>query len=177
MSSDTKIISAYGPDADRFKVWAKLRGLSMPKAFRELIALIDAPQVLAPGDRAVELSMTDYGPVVTITEPVTEPVPVSEVIETISPGLTRNEDGVFIYDPVQAEPTVPSPNPDEDDPPPAIELQPPPVLAIAGDGERDQDPIATGCPACDRGGVPRKGAPHVCGRPNPPGLGDRARWA
>lgn len=50
------------------------------------------------------------------------------------------------------------------------------VIVIAGEGERDQDPVARGCAACDRGGVPRRGAPHSCGLPNPPGLGDRVRW-
>ena len=50
------------------------------------------------------------------------------------------------------------------------------VIVIAGDGERDQDPVERGCPACARGGTVRRGAPHTCGLPNPPGLGDRMRW-
>ena len=33
---------------------------------------------------------------------------------------------------------------DEDDEPVQIELQPPPVLKIEGDGERDQDPVFDG---------------------------------
>jgi hypothetical protein len=57
---------------------------------------------------------------------------------------------------------------------PVIELQPAPVLKIEGDGERDQDPVQRGCPACERGSV-RRGAPHTCGIPCGP-VGDRDRW-
>jgi hypothetical protein len=61
---------------------------------------------------------------------------------------------------------------------PVIELQPPPVLTIEGDGERDQDPVQRGCPACERGSV-RRGALHQgCGREheNPQGLKGRETW-
>ena len=80
--------------------------------------------------------------------------------------------------PAEAVSEAVEPAPDEDlpDERPVIELQPPPVLKIEGAGERDQDPVARGCPACERGS-PRRGAWHTkeCGRPNP-GAGDRDRW-
>jgi hypothetical protein len=82
--------------------------------------------------------------------------------------------------PVEAAVEDVGPAPDEDlpDERPVIELQPPPVLTIEGDGERDQDPVQRGCPACERGSV-RRGAPHRgCGNEhlNPPHVGDRDRW-
>jgi hypothetical protein len=73
---------------------------------------------------------------------------------------------------------VPAPDEDLPEERPVIELQPPPVLTIEGDGERDQDPVQRGCPACERGSV-RRGAPHRgCGNEhlNPPHVGDRDRW-
>jgi hypothetical protein len=79
-------------------------------------------------------------------------------------------------EPASGEDFFPTPSPDEDLPEerPVIELQPPPVLTIEGDGERDQDPVQHGCPACERGSV-RRGAPHTCGIPCGP-VGDRDRW-
>jgi hypothetical protein len=38
------------------------------------------------------------------------------------------------------------------------------IVPMSGEG-RDFDPVATGCPACQRG-APRRGALHDCGRSN-----------
>jgi hypothetical protein len=82
--------------------------------------------------------------------------------------------------PAEAVSGAPEPTLEDDaeDERPVIELQPAPVLKIEGDGERDQDPVQRGCPACERGSV-RRGAPHIgCGNEhlNPPNVGDRDRW-
>lgn len=58
---------------------------------------------------------------------------------------------------------------DEDEP---IEYEEPSAgvgIVVMENGVRAQDPVATGrgaCPACERGGVPRAGAPHTCGASN-----------
>lgn len=85
--------------------------------------------------------------------------------------------------PAPAEPVeLPAFNPEEEDP---FEMAPLEERAISyivveskeeGEVVRDQDPVQRGCHACERGSV-RRGAPHTCGRPNPPGLGVRDSWS
>jgi hypothetical protein len=56
-----------------------------------------------------------------------------------------------------------------DEPEPVVEGDPMAIVTpvvTSTPGQRDFDPVATGCPACERG-APRKGALHNCGKPNP----------
>jgi hypothetical protein len=97
--------------------------------------------------------------------------PGQTATESLRLALAALEANAAMTPPLDATPALDEDLPDER---PVIELQPPPVLTIEGDGERDQDPVQRGCPACERGSV-RRGAPHTCGIPCGP-VGDRDRW-
>lgn len=58
----------------------------------------------------------------------------------------------------------------EEDEQPVFEDQPVTPLVTESGEAFDMDTVLPPnvCPACDRGGTPRAGAPHTCGLPNPP---------
>jgi hypothetical protein len=129
------------------KEWRdRIRGMAAEKGMtqRETLEGLLEDGVLFRQDLALESAAP-------VTEGALEWVPVAEVVRAeIAAEVERVLD-------------------EADEPEPVVEGDPMAIVApvvTVTPGQRDFDPVATGCPACERG-APRKGALHNCGKPNP----------
>jgi hypothetical protein len=129
---------------DRVKEMAAEKGMTQRETLEGLLSL----GLLHRGNYE-----PDTESAATVTDGALEWVPVAEIVQARAEIAAEVE---RVLD-------------EADEPEPVVEGDPMAIVApvvTSTPGQRDFDPVATGCPACERG-APRKGALHNCGKPNP----------